>query len=94
MEKQEVALLQNLSHMQVVKLISAQRNPYALELIFEHCDCDLWAVMRQEKKKPSQTRSYLAQLVSGVVYIHAQGVIHRDFRPASVLVRKCHMGWC
>jgi serine/threonine protein kinase len=95
-DMREVAVLEKLSHkqmaLQVVQLMYDQQNSDAFGLIFKHCDCDLQVVLREGKRCPSQTRSCVAQLVYGVAYIHARGIIHRDLAPANVWVKKVQHG--
>lgn len=37
-------------------------------------------------RTPSQTKSILEQIASGLAYAHDQGVIHRDLKPSNILV--------
>ena len=86
----EIALLKELSHPNIVKLIDVVHTEKKLTLVFEFLDYDL-------KKKMDATtgpmdvptiKSFLYQLVRGIAFCHQHKVLHRDLKPQNLLINK------
>jgi len=94
----EIAVLKELNHPAVVKLLDVVVAEKKLYLVFEHLDKDLKKLLddnnRELKSQGASggglpqdlVKSYLRQLLEGVSYCHQNRVLHRDLKPQNLLV--------
>eukprot|EP00667_Euglena_gracilis_P012457 EG_transcript_12795 len=84
----EISILKELQHPNIVGLTDVISHAKKLYLVFEHLDQDLKQLMNKRKQGLSgQTlKSYLFQVLDGVLYCHTHRVIHRDLKPQNLLV--------
>jgi len=84
----EIAILKELSHENIVRLIDVFCKPGELTLVFELMDSDLKKHMKAlgGRLQPSQVRDFTLQLLKGVEFCHANRIIHRDLKPQNLLI--------
>lgn len=92
--KEEIAIMKKLNHPNLVQLIEVLDDPSedSLYMVMEMCkkgvvmriDLDLEA---QADPYPADTcRLYFRDLILGIEYLHAQGIVHRDIKPDNCLI--------
>ncbi|KAH6582460.1 hypothetical protein BASA60_001917 [Batrachochytrium salamandrivorans] len=85
----EISLLKELKHPNIVKLLDIVHNDTKLYLIFEFLDLDLKKYMDTTVPvglSASLVKSYLYQLVNGLLFCHAHRILHRDLKPQNLLI--------
>merc|ERR1719482_2163669 len=84
----EIALLKELSHQNVVRLLDVFCRPNKLVLVFEFLENDLKKYMKASngRLQPVQVKNFAWQLVRGVEFCHASRIIHRDLKPQNLLI--------
>ena len=86
----EIALLKELSHENVVKLIDIFCTTSKLNLVFEYVESDLKKYMVTSGStrglKPHVVLSLSLQLCRGIEFCHANRVLHRDLKPQNLLI--------
>eukprot|EP01064_Diplonema_japonicum_P021066 TRINITY_DN30612_c0_g1_i1.p1 TRINITY_DN30612_c0_g1~~TRINITY_DN30612_c0_g1_i1.p1 ORF type:complete len:271 (+),score=48.58 TRINITY_DN30612_c0_g1_i1:226-1038(+) len=82
----EVVTLKELSHPNVIRLREVVREGVSVYLVFEHCDSDVFHIMKKGLLSGSKARDMMWQVFSGLKYIHSKGIIHRDLKPENLLV--------
>jgi len=84
----EVAILKELSHDNIVRLLDVFCKPGELILVFELLQSDLKKYMKSlgGKLPHSQVRDFNRQLLTGIEYCHANRIIHRDLKPQNLLI--------
>lgn len=85
----EIALLKELNHTNVVRLIDVVHSDKKLYLVFEYLYQDLKKLM--DASHPTGlplplVKSYLWQLLQGIAYCHSHRVLHRDLKPQNLLI--------
>ncbi|KAK5138384.1 hypothetical protein LTR08_003445 [Meristemomyces frigidus] len=87
---QEIDLLKNLHHPNIVKYHGFVNSPDALYIILEYCENgSLHSICKNFGKFPENLVSlYTAQVLQGLLFLHDQGVIHRDIKGANILTTK------
>lgn len=86
----EVAVLKEISHENVVKLLDVFCSTNKLVLVFEYVDNDLKKYMRSVgcRLLPATVRDLSHQLMKGIEFCHASRVLHRDLKPQNLLINK------
>lgn len=87
----EISVLKELDHDNIVRLLDVVHNDSKLYLVFEFLDLDLKRYMDSVKGEgfsPTQVKSYLFQLVSGIAFCHGRRILHRDLKPQNLLIDK------
>lgn len=86
----EIDLLKNLNHPNIVKYKGFVRDKESLHIILEYCENgSLQTILKKFGKFPeSLVAVYIAQVLEGLIYLHEQGVIHRDIKGANILTDK------
>ena len=84
----EIDLLKMLVHSNIVRYIDHQVEGMNLSIIMEFVENgSLEKLMRSYGKFPEQlVATYMRQVVSGLNYLHQEGVIHRDIKGANILI--------
>merc|ERR1719375_749302 len=84
----EMALLKELSHVNVVRLLDVFCKPGKLVLVFEFVDSDLKKHMKAlgGRLLPPVIKSFGYQLCRGVEFCHSNRIIHRDIKPQNLLI--------
>ncbi|XP_051122206.1 MAP3K epsilon protein kinase 1-like isoform X2 [Andrographis paniculata] len=89
---QEIDLLKNLNHKNIVKYLGSLKTKTHLHIILEYVENGSLAnIVKPNKFGPfpeSLVAVYIAQVLEGLVYLHEQGVIHRDIKGANILLTK------
>ena len=94
LELNEVRILRKLNHVNIIKLqeIIHERNN-EVSLIFEYADINLYEYIRSFYKNNEhipehKIRSIIYQIISGMHYLHQQGIMHRDLKPENILIMR------
>lgn len=87
---QEISLLRNLQHPNIVKYHDSVRDTENLYIILEYCENgSLHTICKNFGKFPENLVSfYTVQVLRGLLFLHEQGVIHRDIKGANILTTK------
>ncbi|CAL9186047.1 unnamed protein product [Musa hybrid cultivar] len=89
---QEIDLLKNLNHKNIVKYLGSIKTKTHLHIILEYVENGSLAnIIKPNKFGPfpeSLVAVYISQVLEGLVYLHEQGVIHRDIKGANILTTK------
>jgi len=90
--KREIAILKKCSHPHVVRLKEVIDSPESekIYIILEYLDGGevKWQVSPEEPKPVMSqdiARKVFRDVISGVGYLHHQGIVHRDIKPANLL---------
>ncbi|KAF2490767.1 hypothetical protein BU16DRAFT_469385 [Lophium mytilinum] len=86
----EIDLLKNLNHPNIVKYHGFVKATDALYIILEYCENgSLHSICKNFGKFPENLVAlYMSQVLHGLLYLHEQGVIHRDIKGANILTTK------
>ena len=86
----EPRLLAALDHPNIVNVITAEKRDGVFYIVMEYVEGEsLEDILKREKLLP--TRKFYeisAQLCKGIDYAHSHSIIHRDLRPANILVNR------
>ncbi|CAK4010492.1 Cytokinesis sepH [Lecanosticta acicola] len=87
---QEIDLLKNLNHPNIVKYHGFVKSADSLYIILEYCEQgSLHSICKNFGKFPENLVAlYIAQVLQGLLFLHEQGVIHRDIKGANILTTK------
>ena len=86
----EIDLLKNLNHPNIVKYKGFSKDRENLFIILEYCENgSLQTILKKFGKFPeSLVAVYISQVLEGLIYLHEQGVVHRDIKGANILTNK------
>ena len=94
LEQNEVKILKNLNHENIIKLTEIIREQSSeVYLIFEYCDINLYEYIKKYKSRKEQIPEYkikniIYQIINGLNYLHSKGFIHRDLKPENILYKE------
>jgi serine/threonine protein kinase len=86
----EIDLLKNLDHENIVKYIGFHKSRSQLFIILEYMEQgalsqlikkDKWGVLPE-----AMISAFISQVLTGLHYLHGQGVVHRDIKGANILL--------
>ena len=84
----ELAVLQTLRHDRIVRFRGAEETPDAYRLFFEYISGGSMADLLRKFGSLSDNvvRLYTLHVLHGLLYLHSNGIVHGDLKPANVLV--------
>lgn len=86
----EIDLLKNLDHPNIVQYRGFVKTSDYLYIILEYCENgSLHTICKKFGKFPEALVAvYICQVLEGLLYLHEQGVIHRDIKGSNILATK------
>ncbi|XP_076441299.1 cyclin-dependent kinase 1-B-like [Babylonia areolata] len=86
----EISMLKELQHPSIVKLLDVLMQDNKLYLVFEFLSMDLKKYLDSLPNGQQMDRmlikSYMYQIVSGILFCHKRRVLHRDLKPQNLLI--------
>uniref|UniRef100_A0A8C2BXH9 Cyclin-dependent kinase 1 n=1 Tax=Cyprinus carpio TaxID=7962 RepID=A0A8C2BXH9_CYPCA len=86
----EISLLKELQHPNVVRLLDVLMQESKLYLVFEFLSMDLKkyldSIPSGQFMEPMLVKSYLYQILEGILFCHCRRVLHRDLKPQNLLI--------
>ncbi|RVW65208.1 MAP3K epsilon protein kinase 1 [Vitis vinifera] len=90
--QEDLNIIMNLNHKNIVKYLGSLKTRSHLHIILEYVENGSLAnIIKPNKFGPfpeSLVAVYISQVLEGLVYLHEQGVIHRDIKGANILTTK------
>ena len=88
----EIAILKELIHPNVVKLLDVEHQSNKYYLVFEWVDQDLKKYIEECRTTDgvpiAMIRSIMYQILDGLDFCHSHSVFHRDLKPHNILIDK------
>ena len=86
----EVRIFHNLNHRNILKFQNWYETRNHLWIIFEYCPgSDLYTIIDADKKLPEDcVRKFGYELIEGLSYLHANGIIYSDLKPSNILLNE------
>lgn len=88
----EISLMKELEYENIVTLYDVIHTENKLTLIFEYMDQDLKRYMETHGNQGALdikiVKSFMFQLLKGIMYCHDNRVLHRDLKPQNLLINK------
>ena len=86
----EVGIFHNLIHKNVMRFHNWYETRNHLWMILEYCPGgDLYSLLEVEKRLPEPTvRKFAFELLEGLSYLHENGIIFADLKPANILLNE------
>ncbi|XP_051147808.1 uncharacterized protein LOC127262967 [Andrographis paniculata] len=88
----KISLMEELEHKNVVRLLTVEKledYSYGCKLIMEFASSNLSRYIRENAKSgicPQQAKLFLMQILKGLNYCHSRKVMHRNLKPANILL--------
>lgn len=86
----EVRIMQQLRHINIVKFIESFESHSELFILMEFADRDLCVHLQQQPRRylvESEAKFCLFQICKGLAHIHEQGIAHRDLKVENIFVK-------
>lgn len=84
----EIRIHSKLNHSHILKLEDSFEDEDCVYLLLEYCKSgELYSLIRDQGKLTEEdTKHICIQIVEGMVYLHSQGIIHRDLKLGNILI--------
>lgn len=78
-----------IDHPNVLSYTEVYEDQEKIYLISDQMHDELWASMLTKKQFTEKDAAYILwQMLSALIYLHNQGVVHRNIRPSNILVKE------
>jgi eukaryotic-like serine/threonine-protein kinase len=88
--EREAKVLGELSHPNVISLLDYVKTEHDLYLVLEYVDGRSLSELLARRKtlRPEAVAALGSEMAHGLVHVHARGFVHRDVKPANILLSK------